>query len=192
MRERGCAAWDGGNSTWGGQARVIGTRGLYYVWATRFSNHGAKIGITSRFKKNKSYNVERAETREMSKLGLVHRLLCSHGRISATETVLLDFLAFRFLNDKVAASGYRQVKVLEFFHYPGLRQGVEDLKELLHKRAQGDRKAEVFQVSNDDTVVAQRRLEEKQLEDMTNTNCLLKEKEKEYHTRWKIKTRLHQ
>nr|GEW06931.1 hypothetical protein [Tanacetum cinerariifolium] len=52
------------------------------------------------------------------------------------ETGLLDFLAFRFLNDKVAAGGYRQVKVLEFFDCPGLRQGVEDLKELLHKIVQ--------------------------------------------------------
>nr|GEZ59774.1 reverse transcriptase domain-containing protein [Tanacetum cinerariifolium] len=25
MREKGCATWDGGNSTWGGRARVFGT-----------------------------------------------------------------------------------------------------------------------------------------------------------------------
>ncbi|GJU17102.1 hypothetical protein Tco_1145068 [Tanacetum coccineum] len=31
------------------------------------------------------------------------------------------------------ASGYRHVKVLEFFDCPGPRQGVEDLRELLHK-----------------------------------------------------------
>ncbi|GKA77660.1 hypothetical protein Tco_0784197, partial [Tanacetum coccineum] len=43
------------------------------------------------------------------------------------------------------AEGYRQVKVLEFFDCPGPRQGVEDLRELLHKGAQGDRAAEVFQ-----------------------------------------------
>nr|GFA51348.1 zinc finger, CCHC-type [Tanacetum cinerariifolium] len=30
--------------------------------------------------------------------------------------------------------GYRQVKVLEFFNCPGPRQGVEDLRELLHKK----------------------------------------------------------
>ncbi|GJW08720.1 hypothetical protein Tco_1571143 [Tanacetum coccineum] len=53
---------------------------------------------------------------------------------------------YGFVNDKVAAGGYRQVKVLEFFDCPGPRQGVEDLKELLHKGAQGDREAEVFQV----------------------------------------------
>ncbi|GJS38829.1 zinc finger, CCHC-type containing protein [Tanacetum coccineum] len=44
--------------------------------------------------------------------------------------------------------------------------------------AQGDREAEVFQVSNDDAAVAQRRLEDKQLEEKTNTDCLVKEQEK--------------
>nr|GEU56872.1 transmembrane protein [Tanacetum cinerariifolium] len=94
-------------------------------------------------------------------------------RGSALETGLLDFL--------VAAGGCRQVKVLEFFDCPGLRQVVEDLRELLHKilcliqcceGAQGDRETEVFQVSNDDTAVAQRRLEDKQPEEKTNTDCL--------------------
>ncbi|GJR10883.1 hypothetical protein Tco_0793535 [Tanacetum coccineum] len=42
----------------------------------------------------------------------------------------------------------------------------------------GDREAEVFQVSNDDTAVAQRRLEDKQPEEKTNTDCLIKEQEK--------------
>ncbi|GJT24547.1 zinc finger, CCHC-type containing protein [Tanacetum coccineum] len=54
--------------------------------------------------------------------------------------------------------------------------------------AQGDREAEVFQVSNDDTTVAQRRLEDKQPKEKTNTDCLVKEQEKEYQTGWKIKT----
>nr|GFB19025.1 zinc finger, CCHC-type [Tanacetum cinerariifolium] len=44
--------------------------------------------------------------------------------------------------------------------------------------AQGDREAEVFQVSNDDAAVAQRRLEDKQLEEKTNTDCLVKEQKK--------------
>ncbi|GJT95960.1 hypothetical protein Tco_1091478 [Tanacetum coccineum] len=39
--------------------------------------------------------------------------------------------------------------------------------------AQGDREDEVFQVSNDDTAVAQRRLEVKQPEEKTNTDCLV-------------------
>nr|GEV99079.1 zinc finger, CCHC-type [Tanacetum cinerariifolium] len=146
-------------------------------------------------------------------------------------------------------AGYRQIKVLEFFDFPGLRQGVEDLRELLHKQrdkrmasmntrlniekldgniiqkydgskqvwfkqlgpdvkigvhevhdekrvwfevelqgAQGNRKAEVFQVSNDDTAVAQRRLEDKQPEEKTTTNCLVKEQKNKYQTGWKIKT----
>ncbi|GJU92810.1 hypothetical protein Tco_1317566, partial [Tanacetum coccineum] len=41
-----------------------------------------------------------------------------------------------------------------------------------------DRKAEVFQVSNDDTAVAQRWLEDKQPEEKTNTDCLVKERKK--------------
>nr|GEX03990.1 retrovirus-related Pol polyprotein from transposon TNT 1-94 [Tanacetum cinerariifolium] len=54
--------------------------------------------------------------------------------------------------------------------------------------AQGYREAEVFQVSNDDTVVAQRWLKDKQPEEKTNTDSLVKEQEKKYQTWWKIKT----
>ncbi|GKB50002.1 hypothetical protein Tco_0900755 [Tanacetum coccineum] len=54
--------------------------------------------------------------------------------------------------------------------------------------AQGNRKAEVFQVSNDDTAVAQRQLEDKQPEEKTNTACWVKEQKKEYQIGWKIKT----
>ncbi|GJW33016.1 hypothetical protein Tco_0053048, partial [Tanacetum coccineum] len=43
-------------------------------------------------------------------------------------------------------------------------------------------------VSNVDTVVAQRWLEDKQPEEKTNTDCLVKEHEKEYQIGWKIKT----
>nr|GFB08656.1 retrovirus-related Pol polyprotein from transposon TNT 1-94 [Tanacetum cinerariifolium]GFB08666.1 retrovirus-related Pol polyprotein from transposon TNT 1-94 [Tanacetum cinerariifolium] len=39
-------------------------------------------------------------------------------------------------------------------------------------RAQGGREAEVFQVSNDDTAVTQRQLEDKQPEEKTNMDCL--------------------
>ncbi|GJX96996.1 hypothetical protein Tco_0352794 [Tanacetum coccineum] len=80
--------------------------------------------------------------------------------------------------------GSRQQK----FDCLGPRQGVEDLRELLHKGAQGDHEAKVFQVSNDDTAVAQRWLEDKQPEEKTNTDYLVKEQEKEYQTVWKIKT----
>nr|GEW63737.1 zinc finger, CCHC-type [Tanacetum cinerariifolium] len=44
--------------------------------------------------------------------------------------------------------------------------------------AQKNREDEVFQVSNNDAAVAQRWLEEKQLEEKTNTDCLVKEQEK--------------
>nr|GEW14927.1 zinc finger, CCHC-type [Tanacetum cinerariifolium] len=53
--------------------------------------------------------------------------------------------------------------------------------------AQRDREAEGFQVSNDDTTVAQRRLKDKQPKEKTNMGCLVKEHEKEYQTGWKIK-----
>ncbi|GJU75542.1 hypothetical protein Tco_1272612 [Tanacetum coccineum] len=70
--------------------------------------------------------------------------------------------------------------------------GVHDEKrvwfEVELQGAQGDREAKVFQVSNDDTVVAQRRLKDKQPEEKTNTNCLVKKQENEYQTGWKIKT----
>nr|GEZ78474.1 retrovirus-related Pol polyprotein from transposon TNT 1-94 [Tanacetum cinerariifolium] len=54
--------------------------------------------------------------------------------------------------------------------------GVQDEKriwfEVKLQGAQGDREAEVFQVNNDDVAVAQRRLEDKQPEEKTNTDCL--------------------
>nr|GEU73017.1 reverse transcriptase domain-containing protein [Tanacetum cinerariifolium] len=142
-------------------------------------------------------------------------------RVLLSSRILSNSFLFRFLNDKVAAGGYRQVKVLEFFDCRGLRQGIEDLRELCtrlniekidgnivqkhggskqvgfkqlgpgvetgvhgvhdEKRvwfevklrgAHGDREAEVFQVSNDDTAVAQRRLKDKQPEEKTNMDCL--------------------
>nr|GEU47999.1 zinc finger, CCHC-type [Tanacetum cinerariifolium] len=55
------------------------------------------------------------------------------------------------------------------------------------KGAQRDREAKVFQVIDDDIAVAQRWLEDKQPEEKTNTDCLVKEQEKEYQTAWKIK-----
>ncbi|GJW06821.1 hypothetical protein Tco_1569244 [Tanacetum coccineum] len=45
----------------------------------------------------------------------------------------------------------------------------------------------VHEVSNNDTAVAQRRLEDKQPEEKTNTDFLVKEQEKEYQTGWKNK-----
>ncbi|GJU53658.1 hypothetical protein Tco_1227372 [Tanacetum coccineum] len=60
--------------------------------------------------------------------------------------------------------------------------GVQDEKpvwfEVELQGAQGDREAEVFQVSNDDAAVAQRRLGDKQPEEKTNMDCLVKEQEK--------------
>nr|GEV95080.1 hypothetical protein [Tanacetum cinerariifolium] len=60
--------------------------------------------------------------------------------------------------------------------------GVQDEKrvwfEVKLQGALGDHETEVFQVSNDDTVVAQRWLKDKQPEEKTNMNCLVKEQEK--------------
>ncbi|GJV72005.1 hypothetical protein Tco_1492000 [Tanacetum coccineum] len=68
---------------------------------------------------------------------------------------------------------------------PGVKTGVHRVHvdkrvwfEVELQEAQGNREAKVFQVSNDDVVVAQRRLEDKQLEEKTNTDCLVKEQEK--------------
>ncbi|GJT30080.1 retrovirus-related pol polyprotein from transposon TNT 1-94 [Tanacetum coccineum] len=62
---------------------------------------------------------------------------------------------------------------------PGVETGVHGVHdekrvwfEVELQGAQGDREAEVFQVSNDDTAVAQRRLEDKQPEEKTNTDYL--------------------
>nr|GEV31071.1 zinc finger, CCHC-type [Tanacetum cinerariifolium] len=63
--------------------------------------------------------------------------------------------------------------------------GVHDEKrvwfEVELQGAQGDRKAKVFQVSNDDTAVAQRQLKDKQPEEKTSMDYLHKEQEKVHH-----------
>ncbi|GJX36612.1 hypothetical protein Tco_0248169, partial [Tanacetum coccineum] len=76
---------------------------------------------------------------------------------------------------------------------PGVETGVQEVHdekrvwfEVKLQGAQGDHEAEVFQVSNDETAVAQRWLKDKQPEEKTNTDCLVKEQEKEYQTGWKI------
>ncbi|GJW38588.1 zinc finger, CCHC-type containing protein [Tanacetum coccineum] len=68
---------------------------------------------------------------------------------------------------------------------PGVKTGVHGVQvdkrvwfEVELQGAQGNREAEVFQVSNDDAAVAQRRLKDKQVEEKTNTDCLVKEQEK--------------
>nr|GEW25488.1 hypothetical protein [Tanacetum cinerariifolium] len=70
---------------------------------------------------------------------------------------------------------------------PGVETGfheVHDEKrvwfEVKLQGAQRDREANVFQVSNDDNAVAQRRLEDKQPEEKTNTDCLVKEQENKH------------
>nr|GEV62543.1 zinc finger, CCHC-type [Tanacetum cinerariifolium] len=59
---------------------------------------------------------------------------------------------------------------------------VQGLRSLFHwvelYGAQVDRETKVFQVSNDDAAVAQIRLKDKQLEEKTNTDCLVNDQEK--------------
>ncbi|GJX72380.1 zinc finger, CCHC-type containing protein [Tanacetum coccineum] len=79
--------------------------------------------------------------------------------------------------------GYKQVRFKQLgpsvetgFH------GVQDDKRVWFQvelqGAQGDHETKVFHVSNDDVAVAQRLLEDKQPEEKTNTDCLVKEQEK--------------
>ncbi|GKA30491.1 hypothetical protein Tco_0716796, partial [Tanacetum coccineum] len=68
---------------------------------------------------------------------------------------------------------------------PGVETGVHEVQdekrvwfEVELQRAQRNRETEDFRVSNDDAAVAQRRLEDKQPEEKTNTDCLVKEHKK--------------
>ncbi|GKA88686.1 hypothetical protein Tco_0810450 [Tanacetum coccineum] len=68
---------------------------------------------------------------------------------------------------------------------PGIETGVHRVQdekrvwfEVELQGAQGDHEADVFQVSNDDAAVAQRRLGNKQPEEKTSMDCLVKEQEK--------------
>ncbi|GJX69096.1 hypothetical protein Tco_0304823 [Tanacetum coccineum] len=79
--------------------------------------------------------------------------------------------------------GHKQVRFKQLGL--GVQTGVHGVQDDKHvwfevelQRAQGNREAEVFQVSNDDAAVAQRRLEDKQLEEKTNMDCLVKDQEK--------------
>nr|GEV49951.1 hypothetical protein [Tanacetum cinerariifolium] len=78
------------------------------------------------------------------------------------------------------ATGSKEQEGYILFGLPGSRQQKFLVLRFLTSRSS--------KVSNDDTAVTQRRLEDKQPEEKTNTDCLVKEQEKEYQTRWKIKT----
>ncbi|GKD74753.1 hypothetical protein Tco_1333035 [Tanacetum coccineum] len=88
---------------------------------------------------------------------------------------------------RVMMIGIRKKNCLYTLEAKGMTFGVQKhggskqvaIKQLGSKQgAQRDHKAEVFHVSNDDAAVAQRRLEHKQFEETTNTDCLVKEQEK--------------
>ncbi|GJW03880.1 hypothetical protein Tco_1562736, partial [Tanacetum coccineum] len=66
-------------------------------------------------------------------------------------------------------SGFKKSDHLEY-KKAGLTHGLWDLSVKLVKK-------QLDKVSNDDTAMAQRRLEDKQPEEKTNTDCLVKERE---------------
>ncbi|GJW11883.1 retrovirus-related pol polyprotein from transposon TNT 1-94 [Tanacetum coccineum] len=79
--------------------------------------------------------------------------------------------------------GHKQVEFKQLG--PSVETGVHGVQvdkrvwfEVELQGAQGNHEAEVFQVSNDDASVAQRRLEDKKLEEKTNMDCLVNEQEK--------------
>nr|GEX95852.1 ribonuclease H-like domain-containing protein [Tanacetum cinerariifolium] len=82
----------------------------------------------------------------------------------------------RFEVSMFTSQDYLGNKVLEVFLQGGVH-GLHDGKSVwfeveLHG-AQGNRETEDFQVSNDDVAVAYRRLQDKQLEEKTNMDCLV-------------------
>ncbi|GKC31927.1 hypothetical protein Tco_1039221 [Tanacetum coccineum] len=97
-------------------------------------------------------------------------------------------VGFKQLGHKQVGFKQLDVKQVGFKQLgPGVETGVHGVKdekrvwfEVELQGAQGDREAEIFQVSNDDTAVAQRRLEDKQPEEKANTDCLIKEQKKEH------------
>ncbi|GKB47210.1 hypothetical protein Tco_0897963, partial [Tanacetum coccineum] len=162
------------------QGRFLGLQ-VKITWATRFLKFSCKEADRFSLVYRKSFLLSQGFS---VRVLLSSRILSTSLLLGFQVSGLLGFNRQKIYFKRVS----RQVKVLEFFDCPCPRQGVEDLRDLLHKGAQGDREAEVFQVSNDDTAVAQRRLEDKQPEEKTNTDCLVKEQEKKYQTGWKIKT----
>ncbi|GJX93509.1 RNA-directed DNA polymerase, eukaryota [Tanacetum coccineum] len=93
----------------------------------------------------------------------------------------VGFLKLGRLKGVQSYQGFEGLRLSSFARVLGF---IKDSMEYKMKNVFGlrwncrDREAEVFQVSNDDTAVAQRRLEDKQPEEKTNTDCLVKEQEK--------------
>nr|GEV11931.1 zinc finger, CCHC-type [Tanacetum cinerariifolium] len=113
--------------------------------------------------------------------------------IKGIEKVRIQLHWIKIYNERCQQLGSKQVGFKQLGHKqvgfkqlgPSVKAGVhgvhvdkrawfeEELQE-----AQGNHEAEVFQDSNDDAVVAQRRLEDKQPQEKTSTDCLVKEQEK--------------
>nr|GEU48829.1 zinc finger, CCHC-type [Tanacetum cinerariifolium] len=96
-----------------------------------------------------------------------------HGGSKQVGLKQLGFKQVGFKQLGVKQVGFKQLG-------PGAKTGVHRVQdekriwfEVELQGAQGDHEAEVFQVINDDIVVAQRRLEDKQPEEKTNMDCLV-------------------
>nr|GEY85179.1 hypothetical protein [Tanacetum cinerariifolium] len=179
----------------------FGQQGGYSVLRVLSNWFDTKFSLMFRFKLQKASRLLEAcvaKTEGYSSNGLF--LIWCFVQIRRSIDTRCIFVAFGFVVSKgvVVACLTQSIdskRFFEFFDCSGSQQGfhrVHDEKrvwfEVELQGAKGDREAEVFQVSNDDTVVAQRWLEDKQPKEKTNTDYLVKEQEKEYQSGWKIKT----
>nr|GEV16176.1 reverse transcriptase domain-containing protein [Tanacetum cinerariifolium] len=107
-----------------------------------------------------------------------NRLDGSHALEGGVGRRLIDLESHRRdLQLEVRRDRYNRLKLLfqnlQILFKVDFDQGFEGLRLSSFARVLG-----FIKVRNDDTIVAQRRLEDKQLEEKTNTNCLVKEHEK--------------
>nr|GEW48607.1 importin-4-like isoform X1 [Tanacetum cinerariifolium] len=116
--------------------------------------------------------------------------------LSSNSQILQQVLDLIIIFAQVAISPLetREVKVqIGGRRHIDLESHRRDLQlEVKLQRAQGDRETEGFQVSNDDIAVTQRRLEDKQPEEKTNTDCLVKEQKRVHLEIWKTLLITHQ
>ncbi|GKA52899.1 hypothetical protein Tco_0746214 [Tanacetum coccineum] len=103
-------------------------------------------------------------------------IIQKHGGSKQVELKQLGSKQVGFKKLSVKQVGFKQLGPSTGVH--GVQVDKRVWFEVELQGAQGDHEAEVFQVSNDDAAVAQRRFEDKQLEEKTNTDCLVKEQEK--------------
>ncbi|GJR74523.1 zinc finger, CCHC-type containing protein [Tanacetum coccineum] len=118
----------------------------------------------------------RWETMEDVWCGLVVKAVCDHlqlGVKTGTPYVWRNARGSAIDTEAFATEMAAELKGTKWSHpefADNMVEWVKIWKEVKCRGAQGDREAEVFQVSNDDAIVDQRMLEDKQLEEKTNTD----------------------